>query len=127
DHLGRSRAVALESDDDVRGGLDRDDQDQGQHDPSQDGDERTRSLAHGCLLSLDQAASAAAAPRPDGSRAHSRSASGFSQNSASPAAATSQTTATQKIGIHDPVISTRRAAPQPAKIAARPLAVYWIP
>src|SRR5574337_308199 len=51
----------------------------------------------------------------------------FSQNRARPAASRSQATATQNTGIQDPPISTSFAAPQPAKIEAVPLAVYWIP
>src|SRR6266852_6539095 len=53
--------------------------------------------------------------------------SGFSQNNASPAARRSHATATQKTGIHEPAASMISAAPQPAKIEARPFAVYWMP
>src|SRR5437667_6153425 len=53
--------------------------------------------------------------------------SGLRTNSARMAASRSHPTATQKTGIQEPAASTSLAAPQPAKIEAVPLAVYWTP
>src|SRR5262249_34967795 len=60
-------------------------------------------------------------------RAMARSTTGLSTKNASAAASRSHPAATHSTGSHEPAISTRSAAPQPAKIDAAPLAVYWIP
>lgn len=52
---------------------------------------------------------------------------GLSQKKASAPAMRSQKTATHRTGAQEPVLSTSKAAPQPAKIEAVPFAVYWSP